>query len=94
MPSEDVKIIVVGDSNVGKSSLLTRLAGEEFDEALGNTIAVEYYHRDWKARRKDVHLQVRLNLNTRISFQNREVVLKPFICYSSGTRRDRNASET
>jgi small GTP-binding protein len=54
---EDVKVIVIGDSNVGKSSLLKRLAGEDFDEALASTIAVEYYHRQWKVRRKDINLQ-------------------------------------
>uniref|UniRef100_A0AC34FEZ3 Uncharacterized protein n=1 Tax=Panagrolaimus sp. ES5 TaxID=591445 RepID=A0AC34FEZ3_9BILA len=54
---EDIKVIVIGDSNVGKSSLLKRLAGEEFNEVGESTVAVEYYHRQWKARRKDINLQ-------------------------------------
>uniref|UniRef100_A0A914YLM5 Uncharacterized protein n=1 Tax=Panagrolaimus superbus TaxID=310955 RepID=A0A914YLM5_9BILA len=54
---EDVKVIVIGDSNVGKSSLLKRLSGEDYSEVSGSTVAVEYYNRQWKVRRKDINLQ-------------------------------------
>lgn len=37
-----LKFIVVGEISVGKSALLTRFSGKDFDEYYGSTVGVEF----------------------------------------------------
>ncbi len=40
------KIVVIGDTNSGKTNIITRYARNEFDEISRPTIGVEFYQRD------------------------------------------------
>ncbi|KAE9548554.1 hypothetical protein FO519_008236 [Halicephalobus sp. NKZ332] len=53
----EVKVIVIGDSNVGKSSLLRRFHGESFDEYSKPTVAIEFYSVKRKFKGKEVVLK-------------------------------------
>ena len=53
-----LKVIVIGDSSVGKSSLLRRFHGEEFDENSRPTVALELYSVKRKLKGKEVILKV------------------------------------
>ena len=43
MTTRVVKLVLIGDSGVGKTSLARRIAGEEFDRSETMTIGVDYY---------------------------------------------------
>ena len=40
-----LKVIVIGDVNVGKSNIIRRIIGQEFEE-LETTVGVEYTYKD------------------------------------------------
>jgi GTPase SAR1 family protein len=40
-----IKLIVLGESSVGKSSMIVRYAEGAFDQTLGSTIGIELYQK-------------------------------------------------
>ena len=63
-----LKVIVIGDSSVGKSSLLRKFHGEEFDENSRPTVALELYSIKRKFRGKEVILKVCIFIKINIYF--------------------------
>lgn len=57
------KIVLTGDSGVGKSCLLSRFTRNEFDEESKSTIGVEFATRSIKVDDKIVKAQVRVGLS-------------------------------
>eukprot|EP01006_Ploeotia_vitrea_P053171 TRINITY_DN67760_c7_g3_i4.p1 TRINITY_DN67760_c7_g3~~TRINITY_DN67760_c7_g3_i4.p1 ORF type:complete len:265 (+),score=134.56 TRINITY_DN67760_c7_g3_i4:68-796(+) len=53
-----VKVILVGDSGVGKSCLLKRYMGEEFDQEYVSTIGVDFEIKQVSMHGQRVHLQI------------------------------------
>lgn len=53
-----IKIVVVGDSGVGKSNILTRYAQDEFNQDSKATVGVELYTKTYKISEK--HVKVHL----------------------------------
>jgi Ras-related protein Rab-11A len=53
-----IKIVVVGDSGVGKSNILTRYAANEFNNDSKATVGVELYTKTYKIN--DKHIKVHL----------------------------------
>ena len=41
-PPQRFKVIIIGDSNVGKSSIMYRYVDEKFNEKYNATVAVDY----------------------------------------------------
>lgn len=52
------KILLIGDSGVGKSSILTRYVDELFNEGFISTIGVDFRIKSLKHNGKDVKLQI------------------------------------
>ena len=52
------KIVIIGDSNVGKSCLLIRFADDWFTENYITTIGVDFRFRTLKVAKKNVKLQI------------------------------------
>ena len=52
------KIVIIGDSNVGKSCLLIRFADDCFTENYITTIGVDFRFRTLKVAKKNVKLQI------------------------------------
>lgn len=52
------KILLIGDSNVGKSSLLTRFADDEYQASYLSTIGVDFKIRTVKVNGKTIKLQI------------------------------------
>lgn len=40
--AKNVKVLLIGDSGVGKSSLMMRLTADRFDEDIGTTIGIDF----------------------------------------------------
>ena len=40
------KVIVIGDSNVGKSSILMRFKNDTFSEDIKNTVGIDHYSHE------------------------------------------------
>ena len=55
---EFFKILIVGDSGVGKSSILSRFATETFDENITNTIGIDYKTKDIVVGSKTIKLRI------------------------------------
>ena len=53
-----LKFIVVGEISVGKSALLTRFVGKEFEEGYGNTVGVEFVSQVCEINKEPVKLQI------------------------------------
>ena len=51
-----LKVLLIGDAGVGKSSLLLRYTEDKFDEALGSTIGVDFKVKTGEADGKRVKL--------------------------------------
>ena len=51
-----LKVLLIGDAGVGKSSLLLRYTEDKFDEALGSTIGVDFKVKTVEADGKRVKL--------------------------------------
>ncbi|KAI4292376.1 hypothetical protein PAPHI01_1650 [Pancytospora philotis] len=52
------KIIILGESNVGKSSLFLRYAEDEFKECIANTIGINNHFKELVIDGSPVHLQM------------------------------------
>ena len=52
------RIVVVGDSGVGKSSLITRFSDDEFKEGYASTVGVDFRIRTIQMDSKVVKLQL------------------------------------
>lgn len=57
-PAYEFKMVLVGDSSVGKSSILTRFVDDEFHDSLLSTIGVDFKFRKIKINGEDVKLQI------------------------------------
>ena len=57
-PAYEFKMVLVGDSGVGKSSLLIRFVDDQFQENLLSTIGVDFHFRTINVNGKTVKLQV------------------------------------
>ena len=55
---KSVKVILLGDSMVGKSSIIHRLLKEEFNEDLGPTLSIEYFNYYIKVNDSIIRLQI------------------------------------
>ena len=53
-----LKLLIVGDSGVGKSNFLLRAVGEPYSESHNHTIALDFRLRRMKMRDKNYHLQI------------------------------------
>lgn len=54
----EAKIILLGDSAVGKTSILTRILKNTFDEELATTIGATYSYKTVQYQGKDVQMQI------------------------------------
>jgi len=52
------KILLIGDSNVGKSSLLTRFSDDKFSEDIINTVGVDFKFKTLDIEGKKIKLQI------------------------------------
>lgn len=52
------KVLVLGDSSVGKSSLIRRFHADVFDQKLPTTIGVDFFIHDFEVGGKKVKLQI------------------------------------
>lgn len=52
------KVLVLGDSSVGKSSLIRRLHADVFDQKLPTTIGVDFFIHDFEVEGKKVKVCV------------------------------------
>eukprot|EP00698_Gefionella_okellyi_P018673 TRINITY_DN562_c0_g1_i1.p1 TRINITY_DN562_c0_g1~~TRINITY_DN562_c0_g1_i1.p1 ORF type:complete len:226 (+),score=15.51 TRINITY_DN562_c0_g1_i1:61-678(+) len=57
-PEALVKLLLLGDSGVGKSSMLLRFADDEFDETYINTIGIDFKTRTVDVQDKRIKLQI------------------------------------
>ncbi len=57
-PAYEFKLVLVGDSSVGKSSILARFVDDNFNENLLSTIGVDFKFRKIKVEGKEVKLQI------------------------------------
>ena len=57
-PAHEFKMVLVGESSVGKSSILTRFVDDEFHDSLLSTIGVDFKFRKIKIDGLDVKLQI------------------------------------
>jgi len=57
-PEALVKILLLGDSGVGKSSMLLRFSEDEFDETYINTIGIDFKTRSVEIEGKKIKLQI------------------------------------
>jgi len=58
MPEELVKIVLVGDSGVGKTSLMYRYVANEFVAHYGATLGVDFCHRPIVVNGRQVRVQI------------------------------------
>ncbi len=58
MTTEGSKIILVGDTEVGKSNIMSRFCGEEFKSAIQPTIGVEIMTKVVRVGNKEVKLHI------------------------------------
>lgn len=57
-PHYEFKFVLVGDSSVGKSSILTRFVDDKFHEDLLATIGVDFKFRRIKINGEDIKIQI------------------------------------
>lgn len=55
---QPVKLLIIGDSGVGKSCLLLRFCDDEFTPSFISTIGIDFKIRNIKVNGKDVRLQI------------------------------------
>lgn len=53
-----IKLVIVGESGVGKSNLILRLTSDKFDENLITTIAMDFYSEEITVRDKRVKVLI------------------------------------
>ncbi len=56
--SYNLRIIVIGNSGVGKSSIVTRFAESEFDGEMVGTVGINFKNKTLKMDDKTLHLQI------------------------------------
>ena len=56
--NKSLKIILLGDSMVGKSSIINRLCNDSFDENIVSTISLEYFNYFIKINDLTIRLQI------------------------------------
>lgn len=44
----NINLMVIGDSNVGKSNLCTRFTSDDFSESINPTIAADLFNKEMK----------------------------------------------
>ena len=52
------KLVVIGSSGVGKSSLMMRFADDKFEDAYKNTIGVDFKFKTIEINKKRVKIQI------------------------------------
>ena len=57
-PVFEFRLVLVGESSVGKSSILTRFVDDEFHDSLLSTIGVDFKFRKINVEGKEVKLQI------------------------------------
>lgn len=57
-PAYEFKVVFVGESAVGKSSLLIRFVDDKFNDSLLSTIGVDFHFRTVNSNGRKVKLQV------------------------------------
>lgn len=58
MSEELFKVVIIGDSGVGKSNIMTRYASNEFSSDTPSTIGVEFMTKPLKINERDVKMQI------------------------------------
>ena len=48
------KVIIIGDANVGKSSLISQFCNEKFMDTVASTVGVDFYIKEFKINGKNV----------------------------------------
>lgn len=57
-PTHELKLVLVGDSSVGKSSILSRFVDDQFHDTLLSTIGVDFKFRRIQVDNHHVKLQI------------------------------------
>lgn len=57
-PIFEFKFVLIGDSSVGKSSILNRFVDDQFHDNLLATIGVDFKFRKMKVNNQDVKIQI------------------------------------
>lgn len=57
-PVYEFKLVLVGQSSVGKSSILARFVDDHFEQSLLSTIGVDFKFRKTKMDNQEVKLQI------------------------------------
>ena len=60
--STTLKIVLLGDYGVGKTSLLNRFVFQQFVESGSSTIGVDFYNKSLTIAEREINLQVILNI--------------------------------
>lgn len=48
------KVILIGDANVGKSSLISQFCNDKFMDTVASTVGVDFYIKDFNINNKKV----------------------------------------
>lgn len=59
------KVILIGDTNVGKSSLITQFCNDKFMDTVASTVGVDFYIKDFEINDKKVKVSNKSECNHR-----------------------------
>ena len=51
------KVILIGDANVGKSSLISQFCNEKFMDTVASTVGVDFYIKEFNINGKNVKVR-------------------------------------
>ena len=56
------KVILIGDANVGKSSLISQFCNDKFMDTVASTVGVDFYIKDFNINNKKVKVSIVLGV--------------------------------
>ena len=56
------KVILIGDANVGKSSLISQFCNDKFMDTVASTVGVDFYIKDFNINNKKVKVSIVLSV--------------------------------